>query len=38
MENIHLEDLDEEALVELMNIFQGMEDILKEEEEVDEDE
>ena len=30
MENIHLEDLDEEALVELMNIFQGMEDILKE--------
>lgn len=38
MENIPLEDLDNESLIELMNIIQGMDDVLKEEEEVEENE
>lgn len=38
MENIKLEDLDNESLIELMEIFKGMEDELDIEEEVDKDE
>ncbi len=32
MENIDLETLDDETLVELKSIFEGMDDVLKEEE------
>lgn len=38
MENIKLEDLDNESLIELMEIFKGMKDELDIEEEVDKDE
>lgn len=38
MENVKLEDLDNESLIELMEIFKGMEDELDIEEEVDKDE
>ena len=38
MESVKLEDLDSESLIEMLNIFQGMDDELEAEEEVDEDE
>ena len=38
MENVNLEDLDNESLIELMTILEGMDDVLKGEEEVEEDE
>lgn len=38
MENINLEDLDDQSLVELMNIIQGMDDELKNEIEGEENE
>ena len=33
MENINLEDLDNESLIELMTVLQGMDEELKKEEE-----
>lgn len=38
MDNIKLEDLDDESLIELMEIFKGMEEELDVEEEVNKDE
>ncbi len=34
MENLHLEDLDNESLVDILNILEGMDDALQGEDEV----